>query len=494
MQTAPTRQPGASNALGWSMLNTMVSRFATLGIGIVLARVLGPSEFGTFAVALVVLMAVLSFNELGVSLAIVRWPGDPATIAPTVNSISVLASVVVYVVAYAATPAVAKALGDPEAVDVVRLLLLSVLVNGAVATPAALLQRRFREKTRMAIDQANVWIGAAVSVVLAILGMGAMSLAAGRLAGSAVSGIMFLKASPLPYRFGWDRTVVPALLRFGLPLAGTSMIVFVVGYADQMAAGSLLGSTALGFYVLAFNLASWPMSLLSQPLRRVAPATFSHLQSDQKAQRKAVAMIFGVLAACTFPLFAFVSGAAGPLVKFIYGEIWFPAAAVLAFLVFSALCRLLYELIYDYLVVLGKSGTVFIVQTAGLVAMIPALVVGAHLGGLVGLAIAQAAVSWSIILPLYLIQLSRAGVDLRIVARSCMVPGSIGFLVGVTSYWMSLHFQSAFATLAAGGVLVAIASASLLYIQRKNIAELRRIGKPAESSGLIKKSGNEYPL
>lgn len=488
MQQAQAQQPGASNALGWSMLNTMVSRFATLGIGIVLARVLGPSEFGTFAVALVVLMAVLSFNELGVSLAIVRWPGDPAMIAPTVNSISLLASIVVYGVAYVSTPAVAGALGDPEAVDVVRLLLLSVLVNGAVATPAALLQRRFREKTRMAIDQANVWIGAAVSVVLAILGMGAVSLAAGRLAGSVVSGIMFLKATPLPYRFGWDKAVVPDLLRFGLPLAGTSMIVFAVGYADQLTAGSLLGSTALGFYVLAFNLSSWPMSLLSQPLRRVAPATFSHLQTDLTSQRKAVSMIFGVLAACTFPLFAFVSGAAAPMVKFIYGESWFPAAAVLSFLVFSALCRLLYELIYDYLVVLGKTGRVFLVQAASLVVMVPALVVGGHLGGLVGLAIAQATVSWTIILPLYLMQLSRAGVDLRTIARSCLLPGSIGFLVWGASHWMSLRFESSFATLAAGGILVAITSGSLLYIQRQSIFELRRIGKPAENHEPIKQN------
>ncbi|MEO5853122.1 MAG: oligosaccharide flippase family protein, partial [Nocardioides sp.] len=77
----------AAGALGWSFLNTALTRLGTLAIGVVLARVLGPSEFGTFAVALVALMAVLSFNELGVSLAIVRWPGDPLEIAPTVNTL-----------------------------------------------------------------------------------------------------------------------------------------------------------------------------------------------------------------------------------------------------------------------------------------------------------------------------------------------------------------------------------------------------------------------
>ena len=72
----------AGRALAWSLLNTVVARVGTLAIGIVLARMLGPEEFGTYAVAFVALIALLSFNELGVSLAIVRWPGDPRSSRP----------------------------------------------------------------------------------------------------------------------------------------------------------------------------------------------------------------------------------------------------------------------------------------------------------------------------------------------------------------------------------------------------------------------------
>ena len=214
------RTTGASNAFAWGLLNTVISRLGTLGIGIVLARVLGPESFGTFAVAMVALMAVLSFNELGVSLAIVRWPEDPARIVPTVNTISVVGSTLFCTAAILAAPVFTTAMGDPGATDVVRILILSVFVSGIVASPAALLQRDFREKERLGIDQANVWIGAVLSVVLALAGMGAMALAVGRLAGSLVSGVMFLVASPLPYRFGLDRSLLGPLLRFGLPLAG----------------------------------------------------------------------------------------------------------------------------------------------------------------------------------------------------------------------------------------------------------------------------------
>ena len=68
----------AGGALAWSFASNVIARLGTLPIGIVLARLLGPHAFGTFAVALVALVAMLSFNDLSVSLAIVRWEEEPS--------------------------------------------------------------------------------------------------------------------------------------------------------------------------------------------------------------------------------------------------------------------------------------------------------------------------------------------------------------------------------------------------------------------------------
>src|SRR6478672_13061949 len=106
---------GATSALGWSLLNTAVARFGTLGIGIVLARLLGPDSYGSFAVAMVALLAVLTVNELGVSLAIVRWREDPSRIAPTVTTISILSSAALCVAGLAVAPWFADRMGDPGA-------------------------------------------------------------------------------------------------------------------------------------------------------------------------------------------------------------------------------------------------------------------------------------------------------------------------------------------------------------------------------------------
>ncbi|MCX6498283.1 MAG: oligosaccharide flippase family protein [Arthrobacter sp.] len=476
-----TKSPpaGASSAFAWSILNTVISRLGTLGIGIVLARLLGPGSFGTFAVAMVALTAILSFNELGVSLAIVRWPGDPTKIVPTVNTISVLGSGLFCAGAVIAAPVFTALMGDPSATDVVRILILSVFVNGVVASPAALLQREFREKTRLGIDQANVWIGAVLSVVLAFAGMGAMALAVGRLAGSLVSGAMFLAASPVPYRFGLDRSQLGPLLRFGLPLAGTSVIFFGVGYADQLTAGAVLGSTALAFYVLAFNLSNWPVSILAQPLRRVAPAAFSALQLDRPGMNSAMTSIAAVLAAATLPLILFLAGGAVPLVDFVYGEAWLTAATAISWLVIAATCKVFCDLAYDYLVVLGRSGTVFTIQAGSLLILVPALVAGASWWGLGGLAAAQAAITGCVVLPLYLWQLRENGLAIKGMLAKIRFPLAAGLVTGVAARVLAMTVADHLVALFAAATIAVLVTAVLLFRLREQIRELQSIGRAA---------------
>ena len=370
-------------------------------------------------------------------------------------------------------------MGDPGATDVVRVLILSVLVNGIVASPAALLQRDFREKTRLGIDQANVWIGAILSVLLALAGMGAMSLALGRLAGSLVSGAMFLAASPMPYRFGLDRSLLGPLLRFGLPLAGTSIIFFGVGYADQLTAGAILGSTALAFYVLAFNLSNWPVSILAQPLRRVAPAAFSALQLDRPGMNSAMTSIVVVLASATFPFILFLAGGAVPLVDFVYGEAWLTAASAISWLVIAATCKVFCDLAYDYLVVLGKSGTVFTVQAGSLLVLVPALMVGASWWGLGGLAAAQAAITGCVVLPLYIWQLRKNGLAIKAMLSKIRLPLAAGLGTGLAARVLAMTVGNHLVALFAAAAIAVLVTAALLFRLREQIRELQSIGMAA---------------
>jgi O-antigen/teichoic acid export membrane protein len=469
----------ASRALGWSFASNMIARLGTLPLGVVLARLLGPHAFGTFAVALVALVAILSFNDLSVSLAIVRWPGDPAKIAPTVATLSVAASLVIYGGCFLAAPAFASAMGAPAATGVIRVLSLNVIVDGLVATPAALMQRQFRQDRKMIADQVNNWLGVAVSIGLAWSGFGAMSLAVGRMSGAVASAILFLAFSPEPVRFGFDRAQAAALLKFGLPLAGSSIIVFAVTNVDQLVVGHLLGATALGCYALAVNLASWPVNMFSLPARSVAPAVFSRLQHDRAAMRGGFLSAAGLLGAATLPVCLLISGLAVPLVALVYGSRWVPAAAALTWLVALGALRIMFELCYDYFVVLARSRVVLTVQLAWLVALVPALIAGTRADGISGAGMAELAIGACVVLPCYLSELSQVGIRRRDLAARLRPGVAVAVMVGGIAAAAALAIPVGLAALAVGAAAAIAGYGLLARWMRPAIAAMRRDLVPA---------------
>lgn len=403
--------------LGLSLLNNALVRLGGVVSGIAIARLLAPADYGVFAVALVVLSALLSINELGVSLAIVRWPRDPHGIAPTVTTLSVGASVALYLATFAAAPTIAAQLGAAEATTIIRVLALSMIIDGMSAVPAALLTRGFQQGRRLVADLSGFVVSTGLTVALAVAGQGAWSLAIGYLAGNIATTAVVLAVAPARPRPGWDAALVPELLRFGLPLAGSSLLVFGVLNIGNVLVGAELGPLALGFYTLAFNLSSWPVSVFSLAVRRVALAAFARIAHDRDALADGVARSVALLLAVTLPVCALLALLAEPLVRVVYGAKWAPAAEVLQWLAVLGAARVMAELGYDLLVALARSRAVFVVQGIWLAALVPGVVAGARWDGVRGAAAAQALIACAVVLPAFVFAVHRAGVPARAALR-----------------------------------------------------------------------------
>lgn len=484
----------AARALGWSFLNTALTKLGLTGFGVLLARILGPQQYGTVAVAMTVLLAVLSFNELGVSLAIVRWPEDPRDIAPTVATISVASSVMLYVAVFFAAPSLAAAMDSPASVPVIRVMALLIIINGIASIPSAILQRNFRQGHQMIADQAHGWLGVAVSVALALQGFGAMSLAIGQVCAAITGGILMLIFSPVPFRFGFDREQARKLLKFGLPLAGSSIVVFLVGNVDNFIVGHELGPRELGFYVLAWNVASLPVNLFSQPVRGVAPALFSRLQGNPRAMRTGFSSLAALLGAITLPVCFTMGGCALPLVTFIYGAGWNVAAQPLLWLAVLAALRIIFELSYDYFVVLAKARVVLTVQIAWFAILVPALIAGVHFAGIRGAAIMGFAVAAAVVLPCYIYELAHVGIRIMPLARRFGLSLILAVMLGAAASGITHVLRNDLGVIACSGILGLFVIAFLGYTMRRQLGELRRVmsdqdeGESADARGAIDQS------
>ena len=141
----------------WIFMDAVSARFGTMALGLVLARLMSPAEFGAFAVVVIVLLAAHSIGQLGVGgrhhqLAVLpggdRADGDDDLLQHQSHPVRGLLS--------RAAPAIAAAMGVPGTVTAIRLVALTVVISGAVAAPRAMVERR-APRRRLMIDQIDNW-------------------------------------------------------------------------------------------------------------------------------------------------------------------------------------------------------------------------------------------------------------------------------------------------------------------------------------------------
>ncbi|RKT78493.1 PST family polysaccharide transporter [Terracoccus luteus] len=464
---------------GWSVLNTVLSRAGSLLSGVLLARILAPGDYGVFAVALVVLTALLSLNELGVSLAVVRWPGDVGRIAPTVATLAAVTSGLLYVVAFVSAPWVASAMDAPSATPLIRLMSLCVLVDAVSAVPAALITREFRQRLRAGIDLAGFVGGTALTVVLALCGFGAWSLMWGFVASNVLVGAMCIARAPAWYGFGFDRSRLRELLAFGLPLAGSSAVLYLLVNLDYVVVGSVLGVTALGFYLLAFNVCSWPVNLVSGTMRRVTLAGFSRAAERPEGAAPVFTRAARLVVTLTLPMSVLLAVFADPLVRTVYGERWSPSAAPLRLLAVLAVARVLVELVYDFLVAVGRNSANLTLQSVWLVGTAVALPVGAWAAGITGVAAGHAVVAVAVMSPALLLVLRRSGVDLAVLGRACARPAAGAVVMAVVGLATALLPLPAWGVVLVGGALSSLAYAAVVL---PVLREARQVLRPTAAA------------
>ena len=137
---------------------------------------------------------------------------------------------------------------------------------------------------------------------------------------------------------------------FGVPLAASLGIEAVVTNVQFAVVGHIAGAIALGYFLLAFNVASWAQSILGQAIRYVSVAGFSRLsEQHDEALSVGVQRSMPLMMTVVAPIVALTSVLAVPMVDLLYGNRWAPAAPVLRILVGLTLARMLTGLAMDAL-------------------------------------------------------------------------------------------------------------------------------------------------
>jgi PST family polysaccharide transporter len=453
------------HGLKWSFINMAVGRAASILSGIVLARILVPDDYGVFAPALALVNILFGLNDLGLLLALVRWKGDLREAARTAQTIAMAFSGLLYAGCFLLAPWFARTMGSPDSAAVLRVLALTVFIDGITTVAHGLLVRDFRQDRFAKAEFAGMPVGIGLSIGLAAAGAGVWSLAIGQLVANVVSGAMLLRAAPFHVGLGFSWSVARPMLTYGLPLAGTSLVEYSLLNADYLIVSRALDPAAVGIYLLAYNVSNWPLSIITDAVRRVSIAGFARMEHEAESLSRGFSRAFSALMTTAFPILVAMGAFAFPLVTLLYGDQWTESASVLELLIVLSGARMAIGFIFDLLVGVGRTRTTLLLKCAWLVVLVVALEIGVRTNGLRGVAAAHAIVSCAVALPLFLWAAARAGADLADVARRLWRPG-VG-LVAATAVGLAVRDQL-------GGRIVTLLVGSGLVLATYVAVVLRR--------------------
>ncbi|MEO3869606.1 oligosaccharide flippase family protein [Nonomuraea sp. B12E4] len=414
----------AGRGLRWSLLGNVVTKAASFAMSLVLARLIAPEDFGIYAIALAATQFVMHIKDAGIIAATVQWRGRLDEIAPTATVLGFLFATGLYGIFWVGAPWFSELAGSAEATGVVRLLTMVILVEAVTAVRSAALMRRFAQDKLALANLAGFAVNAGLAISLAAGGAGAYSFAWGQVAQAVVTGAIVFVSARVPVAIGFDRDVAGRLLRFGLPSAAGFGLEAVLMNSSFVVVGAILGKLQLGYYLLAFNVSSWVPGVIGTAVRYVSLPGFSRLAEDGDSLAEGVRRSVPMLVTFVLPVALVMATLAHPLIAFLYGVEWDPSAGVLRWLAVLMVVRMLTSfLAVDILTSMGATKSTIWLNLGWAAALLPALMVGAHYGGIRGAAIGHAAAAALVALPLCVLLLHRRGIRLAPVMPGLVRPG-----------------------------------------------------------------------
>ena len=271
--------------VAWTASAKWLSQLVTWAITLVVARLLAPSDYGLFGMAMVYIGLATLFSEFGIGTAIIALRDLNNDQISQLNTLSLLLGLVSFAISAAAAHPVGRFFKAPGLPVVIVVISTAFLTSAFRTIPYSLLAKDMKFKLIAMIDGFQAIAQGITSLTLAFLGYGYWALAVGILSSSIAS-----MALTLLYRrqsFAWPRpSSLREPLRYSRDIIVGNLSWYLYDTSDFLIAGRVLGAAPLGAYTIAWTLAHVPLDKLTVVVNRLTPSLFSAVQSDLAAVRR----------------------------------------------------------------------------------------------------------------------------------------------------------------------------------------------------------------
>jgi O-antigen/teichoic acid export membrane protein len=372
----------------WTMLTYGANRLVNVATTMLLARLLVPADFGTFAIAVLITNFASIFSGLGLgSVLILRQDLDPRDQGTSLTLLVVAGIALGAVLTVLAGP-IAAIFDEPRLERLMPWLALYLSFTGFNWFYESLLTRELAFRRRFVTQVVRNAVNSAVAVIAALaFHAGVWALVVAEAAGHVANGLACLALAPYRVGFAFDWRAARALLASGRGFVTRGFAGFLQRNVDYFTVGRVLGTTPLGYYWLAYRQADFTFYAVAEPVTRVTFPAFAQMRHRGEDIRPAYLSALRLVALATFPIAVVLSAASEPFVMTFFGPKWRGMVDALAVLGVFAAVRPFETLAGWLLGSLGEAGRAGRVAIWLLVPLVPVLVLAARLGGIVAVSV-----------------------------------------------------------------------------------------------------------
>lgn len=338
---------------------TSLDQFAKLGfgfvIGVILARILSPSDYGLLAMIAVFNSIAFAFLDSGFGSALIRKPDLTESDNCTAFYFNIVAGVVLYGVIWLIAPWVSVFYDKPILTKLLRVEALLLIIMSFRIVQNTQLSRALNFKAKAIINVTADVVSGIIAVIAAYRGMGVWSLVLQHLASGIISLIMLWIFSPWRPRGKWDKRSFRYLWGYGSKLLASGLLDRIYGNIYPIIIGKFYSAADLGQYTRATHYAGMPSGILTGVLQKVTFPVLSHIQEDTERLGNSYRRMLRFTVFIVFPVMIGMAVLAHPLVIALVTDKWAQCVPYLQIICFSSMWYPVHAINLNLLQVKGRS-------------------------------------------------------------------------------------------------------------------------------------------
>jgi O-antigen/teichoic acid export membrane protein len=437
-------------------------------LGIILARLLTPKDFGIVSIVMVFVVFFNLLSELGLSPAIIQQKNLTSFDISNLFNFSILIAFVLSAAFFFLSYPISSFYNNDEYIRIGKLLSVSVLFFSLNIVPLAILRKDKRFFLIAKIQIAVNIISALITVYLAYTGWKYYSIVVRNIIVSVLTFFLCFVFTDIKFRKSFNLEPIKKMLQFASFQFAFSLVNYFSKNSDKFIIGKYLGEIQLGYYDISYKLMLYPIQNIAHIITPSIHPVLAQYQDNLDIIVENYNKLIHLLALVGVPVSVFLFFISEEVIIFLYGAKWAPSAPIFSILSMTIWIQMILSSSGAIYQTMNRTWLMFISGTTSAITNIGLIFVGIYYQTISSVAI--------FLLIAYYINFVKFTIlmypftlksDIRTIYTQLITPMFHGFLLAGTLYLFEQFFNfSIILNLAAKSVLTGIVFLAGIYITR----------------------------